>query len=312
MLTLAGIPNDLTSELGACPSAMIRETNTITRLASMLIDHFAMTFIAMIFFIPNLISIFARAFIPDHEPTNFDIFGELSYLVPIGFALYLCKDSINGRSIAKRVFKIQIVNDKTGEAASPLKCFVRNLFCVLWPLEVIVTIASPDRRIGDMVAGTKIVPFNPDIEQPKPDFKLIGISITLAYGLMLLLMLPFEELNSMLKTHQFSYIETSLNDLEAQEVTELFDMEFEDELTADVRIYDEIEEDPNLKYISVILTLTKNYLDSDDDFNQLEDRALSILLSKYSKRTFVGQIKYVFKQPGSIITKTRPFNWLED
>ncbi len=278
----------------------------------MLIDHFAMTFIAMIFFIPSLISTFATAFTINHEPTNFDVLSGLSYVGLIGLALYLCKDSINGRSIAKRIFKIQVVNDKTGEAASPIKCFVRNLFCALWPLEVIVTIASPDRRIGDMVAGTKVVPFYPDVEQPKPDFRLVGISITLAYGLMILLMLPFEKLNSMLKTNQVSYIETSLNDLEAQEVVELFETRFGDELTADVRVYDEIEEDPNLKYISVILTLTKNYLDSDEDFNQIEDRALPIVLSKYSKGTFVGQIKYVFKEPGSMITKTRPFNWLGD
>ncbi|WP_462250994.1 RDD family protein [Ekhidna sp.] len=290
---------------------MEKDTNAGTRLGSMLIDHFVMTFIAMIFFIPGMISTFATAFQVNHEQTSPDIFGGLSYVGLLGFALYLCKDSINGRSIAKRILKIQVVNNQTGEVASPLKCFVRNLFCALWPIEVIVTLANPSRRIGDMVAGTKVVPFNPDSEQPKSDFKQVGISIALAYGIMLLFMLPFEGLKSMIKSNQVAYIETSLNNSKAEEVVELFETELGDELTADVRVYDEIEEDPNLRYVSVILTLNEDYLDDDDDFEAIQERTLPILMSKYPEGTFVGQIKYVYKEPGSMITRTKLLDWRE-
>ena len=290
---------------------MEKETNAGTRLASMIVDHFAMTFITMIFFIPGMISTFASAFEVNNEQTNPDIFGGLSYIGLFGFALYICKDSINGRSIAKRILKIQIVNNQTGQVASPLKCFVRNLFCALWPIEVIVTLANPSRRIGDMVAGTRVVPFNPETEQPKPDFKQIGISVALAYGIMLLFMLPFEGLKSMMKSNQVAFIETSINNSEAQEVVELFETELGDELSSDVRIYDEIEENPNLKYVSVILTLNKDYLDHDDDFEEIQDKTLPILMSKYPEGTFVGQIKYVYKEPGSMITRTKPLDWRE-
>ncbi|MEM6831287.1 MAG: hypothetical protein AAF551_12295, partial [Bacteroidota bacterium] len=76
-------------------------------------------------------------------------------------------------------------------------------------------------------------------------------------------------------------------------------------------VYDEIEEDPNLKYVSVILTLAKNYLDDDDDFEKIQDRTLRVLFSKYAEGTFVGQIKYVYKEPGSIVIRTKPLDWRE-
>lgn len=289
---------------------MKKETNAGTRLASMLVDHFAMTFIAMIFFIPSMISIFSTAFQVSHEQTSPDIFGSLSIVGFFGFALYFCKDSINGRSIAKRILNIQVVDYKTGQVASPLKCFFRNLFCIVWPIEVIITLVNPSRRIGDMVAGTKIVPFNPDIEQSKPNYRQIVLSIALAYGLILVFTVPFMGLKSMIKSNQISYIETSLNETSAEETVQLFKERFGDELSADVKIYDQIEENPNLKYISVILTLSEDYLDDDQDYNEIKEKTLPILLSKYQQGTFVGQIKYVYKKPGSMITRTLPLNSL--
>lgn len=46
---------------------------------------------------------------------------------------------------------------KTGDPASPIQCFVRNLFLFLWPLEALILFFSPIRRIGDVVAGTKVI-----------------------------------------------------------------------------------------------------------------------------------------------------------
>ena len=122
-------------------------------------------------------------------------------------------------------------------------------------------------------------------------------------------MLPFEGIKSMMKSNQVAFIEASINNSEAQEVVELFQTELGDELTADVRVYDEIEEDPNLKYVSVILTLSKDYLDDDDDFEEIQDKTLPVLMSKYAEGTFVGQIKYIYKEPGSMITRTKPLDW---
>src|ERR1035437_1969607 len=90
------------------------------RLGSMLLDHIIMTMIAGIFFIPEIISSFSNV-LTHEQPTN-DMFGRMIYIFLIGFAIYFCKDCINGRSIAKRILKLQLVDNSTGQVASPLKC----------------------------------------------------------------------------------------------------------------------------------------------------------------------------------------------
>jgi uncharacterized RDD family membrane protein YckC len=288
-----------------------QKTNAGTRIGSMLLDHIAMTFIAMIFFVPGMISGFSTAFEINHEQTNPDIFGGLSYVGLIGFALYFCKDCINGRSIAKRALKLQVVDNKSGKVASPIKCFVRNIFCILWPIEVIVTLANPSRRIGDMVAGTRVIPFNPELEQPKVNFAQVGLSIVLAYGLMVLIMLPFEGLKSKMESNRVTYVESSLNENSSNETEQLFADSLGTYLTADVRVYDKIEKNEDLKYVSVILRLNENYLDSDDDYAQIKSATVPLLLTKFPEKTFVGQIKYVYQQPGSMQTRTLPLDWRE-
>ncbi len=283
--------------------------STRTRIGSMLLDHIAMTFIAMIFFIPGMISGFSTAFEVSHQQASSDIFGGLSYVGLIGFALYCCKDSINGRSIAKRAFNLQVIENSSANVASPIKCFVRNIFCILWPIEIIVSLISPSRRIGDMVAGTRVIPFNPEIEQPKINYGQIGLSFMLSYGLMILIMIPFEGLKSKMESNQVIYIESSLNQESAKETEQLFTDSLGTYLTPDVRVYDKLENNEDLKYVSVILRLNENYLESDDSFVQIKSVTVPLLLTKFPEKTFIGQIKYVYQQQGSMLTRTLPLDW---
>jgi len=286
-----------------------QKNNAGTRIGSMFLDHIAMTFMAMIFFIPGMISGIATAFEVTHEQSNIDLFGGLSYVGLVGFALYFCKDCINGRSIGKRALKLQVVEKSSGNVASPIRCFIRNIFCVIWPIEVIITLANPSRRIGDMVAGTKVVPFDAELEQPKINFGKIGISIILAYGIMFLFMLPFESLKSKMKSNQVTYVESSINEQSAIETEQIFKDSLSGYLTSDVRIYDQIEQNKDLKYVSVILKLKENYLDNDDDFEQIKSATVPLLLSKFQEGTFVGQFKYIYQQPGSMQTRTLRLDW---
>ena len=129
-----------------------------TRLGAMLLDHVFMTIIAMVFFLPTIILSFTNAFKVSHEQTDLNFMeGPMKYIGLIGFALYFCKDIINGASIAKRILKLQVVDNKTGQVATPLQCFVRDIFCILWIIEVIVAMTNTSRRLGDRVAGTKLV-----------------------------------------------------------------------------------------------------------------------------------------------------------
>lgn len=284
-------------------------TSAGIRIGSMFLDHIAMTFIATIFFIPGIISGFSTAFEISHEQASPDIFGGLSYIGLIGFALYFSKDAIHGRSIGKRALKLQVVDNSSGNVASPIKCFVRNIFCILWPMEVIVTLASPSRRIGDIVAGTRVVQFNPELEQPKINYGQIGLSIILAYGLLVLVMLPFEGWKSEMESNQIGYIHSSINEESAKETEQLFTDSLGAYLTPDVRVYDKVEKNEDLKYVSVILRLNENYLESDDYYEQLKSATVSLLLTKFPEKTFVGQIKYVYQQPGSMQIRSLPLDW---
>ncbi|MVO11139.1 hypothetical protein GOQ30_18385 [Flavobacterium sp. TP390] len=161
------------------------------RISSMLLDHILMCiFIVPIMFIPMILMISG---ILEFENRTFSII--FFFLIFI----YLNKDFFNAKSPAKRLLGYQIINRKTGKAANELECFVRNLTIAIgWPLEVIVALYNPERRIGDFLANTKVV--NSEKEKLKTiwsDFKnktlklnfiaILIIGIIYFYGLNLLM-----------------------------------------------------------------------------------------------------------------------------
>lgn len=90
------------------------------------------------------------------------------------FALFFCKDGFTGQSIGKKVCSLQIVQDR-GQI-SPLKALARNIFYIVWPIEVIMLFAT-QQRIGDIVTKTRVVKSN---STPK---KTNYSCIALAFGL---------------------------------------------------------------------------------------------------------------------------------
>ncbi len=116
----------------------------------MLLDHIYMTALAvplgvLIFFIGSQLS-------------NYLNNGIGITLVFLPFFIYLNKDFFNAKSPAKRTLGYQVINRKTEKPANELRCFIRNLtLFVAWPIEVIVGLINPERRIGDFLANTKVV-----------------------------------------------------------------------------------------------------------------------------------------------------------
>ena len=134
-----------------------KSKNIGVRLSSMLLDHFIMTFTIMVL---TLISvgigclIVGNPFKPKLSPELIIIAFAVICLI---FSIYYNKDAIKVKSPGKRVLNLVVVNNKTGQIASPIRCVLRNLTIILWPIEVIVCLFSPERRIGDFIAGTKII-----------------------------------------------------------------------------------------------------------------------------------------------------------
>jgi uncharacterized RDD family membrane protein YckC len=282
-----------------------KNVNAGIRLGSMILDHLFMTMIAMLFFIPTMIKTFSGAFTISHEQNVDDGFsGPLLYIGLFGFALYFCKDCINGRSIAKRILKLQVVDNKTEQVASPLKCFVRNIFCIIWPVELIVTLINPGRRIGDQVAGTKVVFYEPSIfEQPKVDIKTLLVPLALSFGLLLLIMQPFQSLKSSMP--KVKYVESSYNDAESKGLEKVFADSLGQYVTASVRVYDKIE-NQNLKYISIILQLKENYLEDEAHTDQLQRFTALAVKTMFQRNSFTGQVQFVYKHGNNMQTLTNP------
>lgn len=283
-----------------------QEPNRGTRIGSMIVDHFAMTFIASIISFPVMATLGFSAMTAGHEPVTLSFMSNPVLLVYLlGLALYIVKDSFKGRSIAKRLFKLQVVENKTGAVASPLRCLVRNLFCIFWPIEFIVTLVDPSRRIGDLVAGTKVVDYISETHgSSKSKFGQVALSIGIAYAMLLLLALPFKKIFERMLPEPPSYVESSINESAANELAQNFDESLGEYLEADVRIYDEIEDQPNLKYVSTILNLKENYLDSDRSYESLKEEALSVLHGQFPEKTFNGQLKFVYRAPGRLKQRT--------
>jgi uncharacterized RDD family membrane protein YckC len=132
----------------------------IERLKSMLLDHFIICFTLLPpAIIPELIGI---------EMGNWS--GSIMMLII--FAIYINKDILVGRSAAKRILGQVVIDKETGMPANEIKCTIRNFTICFWIIEVIIVMFNPNRKIGDLIAGTKVVRTDKkDIKSMLFDFK---------------------------------------------------------------------------------------------------------------------------------------------
>ena len=121
------------------------------RIASMLLDHIVMCLVIVpIAILTFIIIISARLELNNWIGISLAFFP---------FFIYLNKDFLNGKSAAKRFLGYEVVDRKTGKTANELQCFIRNLpICLIWPIEVFAGLINPERRIGDFIANTKVIP----------------------------------------------------------------------------------------------------------------------------------------------------------
>ena len=128
-----------------------KKINLGLRLSSMLVDHAVMSFTI----VPPLIvlKLFIMLFGTAREFGPSPVETVAFYFVML---VYLNKDFVNARSFAKRVLGFKVIDRSTGQPASELKCFLRNLTIPFWPVEVLVSLFSKSRRLGDLIANTKL------------------------------------------------------------------------------------------------------------------------------------------------------------
>jgi uncharacterized RDD family membrane protein YckC len=274
------------------------------RLAAMLVDHFAMTLIIIFVVMPGFAIRMFDAFNLDHDPSSFG-FGGMSFLFTFGFSAYFNKDIFNGRSPAKRIFKMQVIDIKTEQVANPLKCLVRNLTIVLWPLEIIFVLINPKRRLGDKIAGTRI-DYVENPEKIKMDRSKFAMALLIAVGFTALISLPLTPMGSTWKTDKVSYVENTFDQTKSEQINDLFETELNGLIKkADFRFYDQIQND-NRKYVAGILYFTNR---SDyDNFKESERKISELLTSKFSLESHVCFLKFIYQEPGSLSTRQKLYD----
>jgi uncharacterized RDD family membrane protein YckC len=112
-----------------------------------MIDHFLISLISIL---PMLF--WFNSFV-DHPDSMFTAFP---FFLLLFFCLHLLKDSIQGRSLGKRLVGIS-VRSLDGMDASLKSLVLRNLFSVVWPVDLILLLVSEDqRKLGDRIAETAV------------------------------------------------------------------------------------------------------------------------------------------------------------
>lgn len=157
-----------------------RSIPTAVRLKAMLVDHFLMCCITVLFAIPLIVYAIIEPLSRVHfDPENYK---KLTYLVLFGSSLFFCKDSLNGQSFAKRKFRLKVIDVNTGNAASPLQCFVRNVFCLLLPFELLFSYENVHRRIGDKIAGTELIREKLNADAPKVRYWQAAVCVSISFA----------------------------------------------------------------------------------------------------------------------------------
>lgn len=170
------------------------------RFKSMVSDMFFCMSIWIPFFVPIffLLSFFdARGFGKHFSAVNLISTGVMSLI----FFTIVNKDFYRAKSVAKRINGYQILDVKTGLPADSLRCMLRNVTCFIWPVEAIMILVSPTRRLGDRIAGTKVTDIAPEIPESILDDiadatnykdlkRTVIISVLVVAGLMLIASYP--------------------------------------------------------------------------------------------------------------------------
>ena len=261
------------------------------RIASMFIDCFYMFILCGAS--GSLICLLV--FLYQSKPKNayeFHIFGGAPYYILLGaFYTYTFKDSINGRSLGKRITNLQVVDNKTGISASPLQCLIRNLFVIIAPVEFILSVVSPYLRIGDRVAKTKVVFVTRPISKPTTNFtpmrRWAFILKTLA------LVLSIWSIRQLLTAEDRAeapkYIQSSYNAIESKKISKLLSDNMDTNATNKVMVFDCVK-NSKLKYLSVVFE--EHFGTSDSLGSGLDSKVLNLIYTELPKGSFIGQLKY--------------------
>ncbi len=100
-------------------------------------------------------------------------------IICLGLILFFSKDSYRGISFGRWIMGIMVRNDVDNEVPSYMSLFIRNLFILVWPVELIILLVNTDKkRLADKVSKTIV------LENSKETNRLfrIGVLFLIVFG----------------------------------------------------------------------------------------------------------------------------------
>ena len=286
-----------------------KEITAGPRIGAMLIDHIVMCFIIALLAMPVMSMDFKDAF--NDNPLNTKNTIDWTMLIMVlGLSLYFNKDMIQGKSIAKRALKQEVVDIKTGEVASSLKCLIRNITIALWPIEVIAVLINPPRRIGDFIAGTKVDYISEERDsKPKININNLLISLFVGFGLLYASSFLFSNNFGNGAFDNPNYIESSYNKNLSNAIEQHLDSTMNTYLlNVNILVYDSIAND-SIKYVAAYFLLTENYLDNDFQFNEIKEQIFNSMFEVIPKSDLILMGKFIYDGKTTKKSTWRTYDW---
>lgn len=287
--------------------------NTFQRIISILVDFIIMSIISFVVVLPIFFNLFNG--LTDGNFYKLDMsFSYAYFAILFAFSLFFNKDGINGASIGKKIFSHKVFDLKTNSTASSLKCFVRNITLLLWPIEVFAILINPERRIGDYIAGTKVSYsiLNNPLKKP---FEFKNLLFSLFLG-MILIAFPAYYLSQHFNSNAFDkpiFIESSYNQFLSDKINkQIMDYGCNQYLRdVYVRVYDEVKDD-TVKYISAVFFLKYDNISNENEFKDLKEIIFNNIFKVIPKGQFILYGKFNYEGEEKNLSNYRYYDWREE
>ena len=124
---------------------LIRNYHFTLKLKSWILDFLVVYIVAIPFVIIELIFCLNNSLLYN------------SFLLALLYSIIICKDLPAYQSFGKYKARLKVV-DLNNNRVSTFKLILRNIiFILIWPIEFVVNAVNTERRLGDLICGTKVI-----------------------------------------------------------------------------------------------------------------------------------------------------------
>jgi hypothetical protein len=186
-----------------------------------------------------------------------------------------------------------------------MQCIVRNLTLFILPLEVLVILAQPERRIGDQIAGTKLVKYN-RLTNNKPERSVKKYILPFLSSYAIFVALAFGLTKISFNNPAVPFVAASYNETKTRELEKLLADKFGQYYTTSVKYYDSVQ-NKKFGYLSIICTFNEAAGGPVLTGQELEDQTMSSVYSLFPEDQVYGKIQFVSRGTNSITVWNRSF-----